>query len=577
MKGSLIKCVKRKSEFFSKYDYSLFVSFRYNEQILYDIKNCAKRHFNFRTKEWELPYENETELFINDLQKKYLLQANNDSNHNIFNYKKQDKSDIFKLIELPNLHEKIKLYEHQKEVIKYGIYKNSFLLGDEMGLGKTAAIIHYSLYKKQYENYNKCLIITGINSLKYNWQIEIEKHSNATGYILGTKIKKNGHKTLGGSKKIIEDLHNINNIDGYFIITNIESIRNKNILKAIQNCLINNQINMICIDEAQCLRSYNSIQSKNIISLKARTKIAMTGTPIMNKPIELYTIFRWLGLDNHSFYEFRNHYCEFGGYNNYEIVAYKNIHEIQKLLDLNMLRRLKTEVLDLPNKIYTTELLEMNNKQLKIYEEVKEQIQKNITEVILSPNPLAKLIRLRQATATTELLNNEIHESVKFDRLGELLEELKLNNKKAVVFSNWESVISKCFNLFKSKYNISIITGKLEEYQRQTEIGDFRIKNDFIFGTVGALGTGYTLTEADTVIFLDSPWNSAMKEQACDRVHRIGQKNTCNIITLVCKDTMDEKIEDLIYKKKMITDLLIDNVNDFNKMDKNKLVDYLIS
>ena len=124
MKGSLIKCVKRKSEFFSKYDYSLFVSFRYNEQILYDIKNCAKRHFNFRTKEWELPYENETELFINDLQKKYLLQANNDSNHNIFNYKKQDKSDIFKLIELPNLHEKIKLYEHQKEVIKYGIYKN---------------------------------------------------------------------------------------------------------------------------------------------------------------------------------------------------------------------------------------------------------------------------------------------------------------------------------------------------------------------------------------------------------------------------------------------------------------------
>ena len=127
------------------------------------------------------------------------------------------------------------------------------------------------------------------------------------------------------------------------------------------------------------------------------------------------------------------------------------------------------------------------------------------------------------------------------------------------------------------KYNISIITGKLEEYQRQTEIGDFRTKNDFIFGTVGALGTGYTLTEADTVIFLDSPWNSAMKEQACDRVHRIGQKNTCNIITLVCKDTIDEKIEDLIYKKKMITDLLIDNVNDFNKMDKNKLVDYLIS
>lgn len=575
--SSLIKIVKRTSDYFNKYEYSYFVSFRYNEQIVHDIKNFNHRYFNYKHKEWELPANEESKQFLEDLQLKYSLQSKNDIKHNIFNYKKQDKNEILQNINIPELHEKIKLYEHQKDVIKFGIYKNSFILGDEMGLGKTASIIHYSIYKKLYNNYKHCLIITGVNSLKFNWINEIEIHSNEQGHLLGSYLNKKNKLKIGSSKNIINDLLNIQNINQYFLITNIETIRNDKILTVIQNAINNNYINMICIDEAQCLRSYNSKQSKNILKLKPTTKITMTGTPIMNKPIELYTILRWLGLDNHSFYEFRNHYCEFGGYNNYEIVAYKNMDEIQRKLDLNMLRRLKSEILNLPEKIYTTELLEMNSKQVKIYNEVKEEIQKNITEVILSPNPLAKLIRLRQATASTVLLNSEINESVKFDRLIELLSELKQNHRKAVVFSNWESVISKCFNLLKNQYNISYITGKLSEQQRMLEIKLFKEQNDFIFGTTGSLGTGFTLTEADTVIFLDSPWNSALKEQACDRIHRIGQNKTCNIITLVCKDTIDEKIEDLIYKKKIIGDLLIDNVNNFNNIDKNKLVDYLIN
>ena len=575
--SSLIKVIQKESDYFNKYDSSYFVSFRYNEQIIYDIKNFKHRHYNYNCKEWELPATDEAKQFLDDLQLKYSIQTKDDNKHNVFNYKKIDKTEIFKNIEMPTLNERVSLYEHQKDVVKFGIYKNSFLLGDEMGLGKTASIIHYSIYKKIYENYKHCLIITGVNSLKYNWLHEIQLHSNESGHLLGSYKNKKNKLILGGSKHIINDLLNINKINEYFIITNIETIRNDKIIEVLQKTINDNDINMICIDEAQCLRTYNSKQSKNILRLNTKTKIAMTGTPIMNKPIELYTIFKWLGLDNHSFYEFKNHYCEFGGYNNYEIIGYKNLDEIQRKLDLNMLRRLKNDVLDLPEKIYTTELLEMNTKQLKIYNEVKEEIQKNITEVILSPNPLAKLIRLRQATASTVLLNSDINESVKFERLTELLAEIKQNNRKAVVFSNWVAVISKCYELLKSQYNISYITGELSEEQRINEIEQFKNKNDFIFGTTGALGTGFTLTEADTVIFLDSPWNSALKEQACDRIHRIGQNKICNIITLACKDTIDEKIEDLIYKKKIIGDLLIDNKNDFNNIDKNKLVDYLIN
>lgn len=571
-----IKSVKRKSEFFTKCDYSLYVSFRYDEALVYDVKNYPYRHYNKNTREWELPYTSEAEQFVNDLITKYENNSNK-IDVNIFNYSKQNKTDILQNIQLPNLHEKVPLFEHQKEVIKFGIHKNSFLLGDEMGLGKTAAIIHYALYRKNYNNYKKCLIVAGVNSLKWNWLKEIEKHSNEIGYILGTRYKKDGSLTLGGSKKIIEDLQNIDKINNYFIITNIESIRNNEILQNIQKDIECNKVEMMCIDEAQCLRSATSIQSKNILKLTPKTRIAMTGTPIMNKPIELYTIFKWLALEGHSYYEFRNHYCEFGGYNNYEIVGYKNLHEIQRVLDYNMIRRLKDEVVDLPDKLYTTDLLEMNSKQSKIYNEVKLSIQNNITEVLLSPNPLAQLIRLRQATATTSLLNSDINESIKFERLEELLEELSACGKKAVIFSNWEQVISKCYDLLKSKYKISIVTGQLKDYQREIEIDNFRKKNSFIFGTIGALGTGYTLTEADTVIFLDSPWNSALKEQACDRIHRIGQTKKCQIITLVCKNTIDERIEELVYKKKIVAGLVVDNIKDFNMGDKQLLIDYLMS
>ena len=95
-----------------------------------------------------------------------------------------------------------------------------------------------------------------------------------------------------------------------------------------------------------------------------------------------------------------------------------------------------------------------------------------------------------------------------------------------------------------------------------------------IIGTIGAMGTGLTLTAASTVIFLDSPWNRANKEQAEDRAHRIGTKSTVNIITIVCKDTIDERIEELVYKKGLMADALVDGrITE----GREQVVDFLLS
>lgn len=573
----MIKYDIKKSKHFYQIDKSMFISFKYDENIVKLIKCLPTRFYHVDTKQWEVPYNNDNYCYIENLIKRFNGGLN--SNTILHNYIPIDKKSLLNDVIIPDyLKFKIPLFEHQLDTIKFGILKNSFILGDEMGLGKTASIIHYGIYKKINNRYKHCLIISGINSLKYNWEDEVKKHSFENGFILGSKIDKNGNIKIGNSNKIIEDINNINDNNNYFIITNIESLRNKKILNALIRAIKKEEINMVVVDEAQCIKNPKTAQSKAVMELHSRTKIAMTGTPIMNNPLELYTIFNWLGLENHSFWTFTNHYAIKGGYQNYEIVGYKNLHEIQYKLDITMLRRLKESVLDLPDKIYSTELLEMGSKQLSIYNEIKKQILHDIDKIKLMPNPLTGLLRLRQATATTSLLSTTINESIKFERLKEIASELKLQNRKFAVFSNWKEIINILYNDILKEYNPSIITGDIKDEHRMKEIGRFNSEADVncIVGTTGAMGVGFNLTIADTVIFLDSPWNKSLKEQACDRIHRIGQNNNCNIITLACKNTIDEKIENLIYKKGLISDIIVDNNFD-NIINKSEVLDFLLN
>jgi SNF2 family DNA or RNA helicase len=187
-------------------------------------------------------------------------------------------------------------------------------------------------------------------------------------------------------------------------------------------------------------------------------------------------------------------------------------------------------------------------------------LRKDIDKILLSPNPLVQLIRLRQATGLTSILSSAVNESCKFDRLLEILEEIKSNKGKAVIFTNWTSIANPVYELLKKEgYNPALATGDVRDVQ--SEIKKFKDDKNCtaIIGTIGVLGTGFTLTEAQTVIFLDEPWNMATKLQAEDRCHRIGTKSTVNIITLLCKDTIDERIHNIITRKGILSDTLVDN------------------
>jgi len=321
----------------------------------------------------------------------------------------------------------------------------------------------------------------------------------------------------------------------------------------------------------------SSQQGKGILKVKSENRIAMTGTPLMNTPLDLYIIFKWLGYDTHSFYAFKNHYCIFGGYGGYETVGYKNLDELQDRLNKFMLRRLKNDVLDLPDKLYIDEYVEMTPKQSQIYKEVSMEIKAHIDEIAISPNPLAQLIRLRQATGYTGILSSTIKESAKLDRMEELVDETIANGQKVVIFSNWTQMTDAIYDrLFSKQYGIMRITGETPDNTRQDIVNSFQNTDmcQVLIGTIGAMGTGLTLTAGTVEIFMDEPWNKALKEQAEDRCHRIGAKQNVTIYTLLTKNTIDERIHDIVEQKGAMSDAIVDG-----KLDKNKveMLDFLLS
>ena len=544
-------------------DYALFVSFAYNQRIVDTIKSYPTRYWNKDSKEWEVPLKKLADLlndlrdFDFDLTGKYVSLE-----------KKQAKvPKDFKF--------KTKPFEHQIEGFNYGLQYDRWLLGDEQGLGKTKQVIDIAVAKKLANGYKHCLIICGVNGLKWNWYNEVLTHSDEKPYILGQRTKKNGSIVVGGNADKLEDIKNIDKIDAYFIITNVETLRNAEIIDALVKLCKNKTISMIAADECHKMKNPSSQQGKAFLKLQAKTMIAMTGTPLMNNPLDLYIILKWLGYEKHPFYAFKKHYCVMGGFGGYEIIGYRNLDELQEQLNDIMLRRLKSDVLDLPDKTYIDEYVEMTPKQAIIYKEVTNEIKANIDNIKMANNPLAELIRMRQATGYTGILSSKILESAKLDRMEELVADAVENGNKVVIFSNWTQMTTPIAERLM-KYNPAVITGEINTDTRQQMIDKFQNVDSckVIVGTIGAMGTGLTLTRGTVEIFLDHPWNRALYDQAVDRCHRIGQKNNVTIYNLLCKDTIDERIWEIVNKKGMMSDYMVDGKVD--GMHKAELLSYLI-
>lgn len=528
----------------------IFVSFPYKASIVQVLRGFYSRRWHQDKKCWELPYDCMSEL-------KYLLP---NEKFNIIgepcDTKKYREKELDLNIPLPEC--KTTPFNYQKDVYAEAMNFNKYILNLEMGTGKS--MISLLTMKKRMElgQIKRCLIIPCVASLKYNWQEEIRKHLGEESLVLGNRRNRKGRWSVKSNAEKLADLENLPQ-GSKWLITNVESFRDKNIKEAVKKLIKKGEIDALIIDEVHKLVSPRAQQTKAILSLAPLIPytLLLTGTILLNRPTDLFVPLKLIDAETKSFTVFKNFYCIMGGYGGYQIVGYKHLDELQHRLSEVSVRVRKEDVLDLPDKLFVEEYLEMENKQTKIYQQVLESIVADIDKVVLNPNPLAQMIRLRQATADTSILSDSVAESVKFDRAESLIEDIVANGDSVLVFSNWSEVIDNLEARLTDKFSVAKITGKVTDVETQKE----KFNEDdchILLMTTKAGGTGHTFNKATYIIFLDEPWTSADLQQAVARCHRIGQTKSVTIYTLMCKDTIDEYIHRIVKRKGALGDSIVD-------------------
>lgn len=547
----MIKIEERISEKLSGLT-SLFLSFDYDEKIVSWIKqNIELYNYNKKTREWE--------VLITDLATLIDSLCFYDSFEVKLSPCKYIKDQI------PLREDSLKLkshcYKHQLDAIEYGINHDKWLLLDDQGLGKSLEIIGIASWLKDNRELKHCLVICGINTLKANWKKEIKIHSDLSYRVVGEKINSRGNITYSSTKERAEEIKN--GIEEFFIIINIESLRNKEVISAINN---RDDIDMIVVDEFHKVNK-GSQQADGLLKLKATYKIAATGSLLVNSPINVFTSLKWLGVEHSNLTTFKNQYCIFGGFGNHEIIGYKNLELLKDEIDEYSLRRTKKEVLkDLPPKNIIKEYITLSDEHRKFYNDIKNGVKDESLKIELSrSNLLALTTRLRQASSCPSILTTENIISSKIERCIDLVEQIVEEGNKVVIFSTFKEPVYQLKELLK-KYNPLIGTGDLKDQEVSDNIDKFQKEDKYkvFIGTISKCGTGITLTAASYMIFIDTPFTSSSYIQAQDRIYRIGTKNTVFIYNLIAEGTIDERVAQIVDTKGAMSDYIIDDVMDDN-------------
>lgn len=325
------------------FDDAFKISFRYDPTTVAKVKELAERRYLPEDRAWEIPAHELPALIekvglSNIKSEETVVQALNTKE---IEDKREATQERLKGIKpVRDFDFKTAPLPHQIEAFNYGMEKNSLLIGDEQGLGKTKESIDICVARKK--ELIKTLIVCGVNSVKYNWEKEIQIHSNegcvmVDGKTMDVRVQQLNDWYRGSS---------------YFGVINIESLRNEKIQDALYLGIKDGYIGAIIVDEIHKAKNGGSQQGKALRFLKAPVKIGLSGTP-MNKAEDLWNILTWLGVERRSFYSFRNAYCTMGGFGGYKVIGYKNLDSLNAELNTVMLRRKKEEVLDLPPKLYS--------------------------------------------------------------------------------------------------------------------------------------------------------------------------------------------------------------------------------
>ena len=443
-----------------------------------------------------------------------------------------------------------RLYPYQEEGAMHLVFGRRALLADDMGLGKTVQAIAASALLKELRDIKQVLVICPA-SLKHQWAREIRRFTSLSVTVVEGKKDER--------KELYKD-------SSFFKIINYELIR-------FDDDELNKlRFDLVILDEAQRIKNWRTKTAQMVKRLRSRYAFVLTGTPLENRIDELYSIFQFIDPRilgplwhfNDRFYQLEKN--PRGGY---KVLGYKNLDELRSLISPYSQRRTRGEVLtDLPERVDNNYFVEMTDPQWKAYDEFKETVARLVATSHRRPLLpkkreilLMSLVKMRIICNALALHNKEIpvkeHEKTapklrEFRHL--MMDEIASNGHKAVVFSQWSNMLALTEPVLKSiGVGYVKLTGSVPTQKRGALIEQFFDDPACkVFLSTDAGGVGLNLQAADIVVNLDLPWNPAVLEQRIARAHRHGQPSSVQVINLIAKGTIEERMLDTLAAKRNV-------------------------
>ena len=498
-------------------DHSFILEFPYNSKEVQIVRDLPIRKYDKRKKSWVV---HELAVETLDLLKDVYWDPVANKRRGLV------KKAILRLIdskfdsERDNKDDGSYLRNYQKTGVKFLSLAKKALLADDMGLGKSIQAIQTIVSLGSDRNLVLCPA-----TLKLNWQNEFKKHFDIDAVVVDGKKDKREKVWLDENNKYI--------------------IANYDILAYDWDVIPKEWGSIIC-DEVVYLKNHSAQRTKLVKKLKSDLRIALSGMPIENHLMEFHSILEWVRPEIvPSYPKFKQRYInlDYRG----KIHSYKNLEELHLLTSPYILRREKEKVLtELPPKIYSDFPLELDSSAKKAYDTICDDfydwLREQKEEEEVGGSILEKLIRLRQFVEFPETVGFENVANVKLDWLSNIYDSID----KLVVFTYFRDSVKRLKNYFKTDF---ILTGETPSSERLSIVDRFNESSKGIFILTDAGRFGLNITGANYVAHFGYFYNPATIRQREDRLHRIGQKNTVNVLNPFIVETIDEGIRSVFLKR----------------------------
>jgi SNF2 family DNA or RNA helicase len=461
-------------------------------------------------------------------------------------------------------------FSHQIEATEYLAKNTNSAIFDEQGLGKTKIVID-AICRNLKEGIIDGALIVCKKSLIDTWKEEIELHSYLKSIVLRGSKNQKGQNYMGFA---------------HFYLINYESVNNE--VERLSKFMKIRKFALV-LDESHTIKNPSSKSTNALwkLSKYARKRIIVSGTPVANKPVDLWAQYYFLDeglLLGNNFQDFAKKYSV--DFKDKNTIDENNFSNLKEIIGMNSIRRTKAMVLELPEKIFVDKLVKIQGKQLKLYTTLKEEliieIQNIDGNIVLdeSNDILKKLIRLIQIASNPYLIDKSYDEiPAKFLILDEYINDIVRNEEKGIIWSSFVDNIKTLSNRYK-EHNALMIHGDVPIEKRNLIIRSFKHDIDckILVANPAAAREGLTLTVANNAIYLDRNFNLVDYLQSQDRIHRISQKKKCQIVKLIAEDTIDVFVDEILRRKKEVANFI---QGDKSKLDirdeftKEELISYI--